>query len=78
MQVTTTTGGGGGNGEEEARTRERRRRRRAEERRRRRELGMTCTLLATAVSHAVLTIPGSIGFLLYTNFPELWDDFEGR
>ncbi len=43
-----------------------------------RELRMTTLLLSTAASHALLTIPGSVGFLFYTNFPDLWSDFDGR
>ena len=35
------------------------------------ELQMSVLLIVVAVSHALLTTPGNIGFLMFTNFPSV-------
>lgn len=44
----------------------------------RKEINLTVLLITTAVSSAVLAMPGNIAYLVYTNFPDVWNDFEKR
>ena len=44
----------------------------------RKEVKMTVLLIVMAVSHGLLTMPGNVAYLCYTNFPEAWSNFQGR